>query len=55
EAVFEYHDARKGYVSTSTVTRVVFRLRVLTVPKANVEPTWEQLTNTHRVPDLPTR
>ncbi len=55
EAVFEYHDARKGYVSTSTVTRVVFRLRVLTVPKANVEPTWEQLTSSHRVPDVPSR
>ncbi len=52
EAVFEYHDARKGYVSTSTVTRVVFRLRVLTVPKANVEPTWEQLTSSHRLPPV---
>jgi hypothetical protein len=50
EAVFEYHDARKGYVSTSTVTRVVIRLRVLTVPRANVEPTWAELTSSHRIP-----
>ncbi len=52
EAVFEYHDARKGYVSTSTVTRVVFRLRVLTVPKANVEPVWAELTSSHRIDGL---
>jgi hypothetical protein len=55
EAVFEYHDARKGYVSTSTVTRVVFRLRVLSVPKANVKPLWEQLTSSHRLPPPKTR
>jgi hypothetical protein len=49
EAVFEYQDPRKGYVSTSTVTRVVVRLRVLTVPRANVRPTWEHLTSSHRI------
>jgi hypothetical protein len=50
EAVFEYQDKRKGYVSTSTVTRVIVRLRVLTVPRANVQPTWESITGAFQVP-----
>ncbi|MEM9072483.1 MAG: hypothetical protein AAGE52_28510 [Myxococcota bacterium] len=47
EAVFE-HPVRKGFVTTSTVTRVVLRLRVLTVPHQQIEPTWDDLTTTGR-------
>lgn len=43
EAVFEHRD-RKGFITTSTVTRVVLRLRVLTVPHEKIEPTWDDLT-----------
>ena len=43
EAVFE-HPTRRGYITTSTVTRVVMRLRVLTVPHQQVNPTWDDLT-----------
>ncbi len=45
EAVFEYRGIRKGFVNTSTVTRVVLRLRVLTVPKERVVPVWDELTS----------
>lgn len=50
EAVFEYRGIRKGYVSTSTVTRVVLRLRVLTVPHERVQPTWDQLSGVWNEP-----
>ena len=43
EAVFE-RPGRKGYVTTSQVSRVVLRLRVLTVPIQQMEPTWDDLT-----------
>lgn len=43
EAVFE-RPGRKGYVTTSQVSRVVLRLRVLTVPLQQMEPTWDDLT-----------
>ena len=43
EAVFE-HAQRKGYVTTSTVTRVILRMRVLTVPQQKVERTWDDFT-----------
>ncbi len=43
EAVFEVKD-RKGYVNTSTVTRVVLRLRVLTVSIKKADNTWDDLT-----------
>lgn len=51
EAVFEYLPPRRGFVNTSTVTRVVLRLRVLTVPHERVEPTWDRLTGSFRVPE----
>jgi len=50
EAVFEYPLPRKGYVSTSTVTRVVLRLRVLTVPHDHVRPTWDHLSGAWKIP-----
>jgi len=43
EAVFE-HPKRRGFMTTSTVVRVVLRLRVLTVPHADLTPTWDELT-----------
>lgn len=46
EAVFEYRGVRKGYVNTSTVTRVVLRLRVLSVPRERALPMWEELALT---------
>jgi len=50
EAVFEYKDVRKHFVNTSTVTRVVLRLRVITVPHARLEPAWDRLTSSHNLP-----
>ena len=44
EAVFEYRGARKGFVNTSTVTRVVLRMRSLTVPHESAKPTWGKIT-----------
>ena len=44
EAVFE-HPKRRGFMSTSTVVRVVLRLRVLTVPHEKLTPTWDELTD----------
>lgn len=51
EAVFEYRTPRRGFVNTSTVTRVVLRLRVLTVPHERVAPTWDRLTGEHDLPE----
>ncbi|MCS6798710.1 MAG: hypothetical protein NZ898_09285 [Myxococcota bacterium] len=50
EAVFEYVPPRKGFVNTSTVTRVVLRLRVLTVPLAPraVDAAWDRLSDLRR-------
>ncbi len=46
EAVFEHPDSRRGNFSrTSTVTRVVLRLHVVTVAQSRVVPTWSDLTN----------
>ncbi|MEM9193255.1 MAG: hypothetical protein AAGF12_29035 [Myxococcota bacterium] len=53
EAVFEYRGVRKGFVNTSTVTRVVLRLRVLTVPRERAVPVWDELTSSHRLPSKP--
>lgn len=47
EAVFEYRGVRKGFVNTSTVTRVVLRLRVLTVPRERAVPTWDELSSSN--------
>ncbi|MEM1415841.1 MAG: hypothetical protein AAGH15_13115 [Myxococcota bacterium] len=52
EAVFE-RPGVKGYVTTSTVTRVVLRLRVLTVPLQRAAPTWDDLTASGRRPAAP--
>ena len=46
EAVFEHPSARRGNFSrTSTVTRVVLRLHVVTVSQTRVVPTWSDLTS----------
>lgn len=45
EAVFEQSKGRQvRFSQTSTVTRVVLRLRVLTVASDNLLPTWEEIT-----------
>src|SRR5690606_24999295 len=45
EAVFEQSKGRQvRFSQTSTVTRVVLRLRVLTVARDNLLPTWEEIT-----------
>lgn len=45
EAVFEQAKGRQvRFSQTSTVTRVVLRLRVLTVASDNILPTWEEIT-----------
>jgi hypothetical protein len=51
EAVFEQSKGRQvRFSQTSTVTRVVLRLRVLTVASDNLLPTWEEITGRHDVP-----
>jgi hypothetical protein len=48
EAVFEQTKGRQvRFSQTSTVTRVVLRLRVLTVASDNLLPTWEEITGRH--------
>lgn len=48
EAVFEQSKGRQvRFSQTSTVTRVVLRLRVLTVASDNLLPTWEEITGLH--------
>ncbi len=48
EAVFEQSKGRQvRFSQTSTVTRVVLRLRVLTVSSDNLLPTWEEITGRH--------
>ena len=51
EAVFEHAAPRKGFVNTSTVERVVLRLRVLTVPHERLEKSWEEISGSHDVPE----
>lgn len=51
EAVFEQSKGRQvRFSQTSTVTRVVLRLRVLTVASDNLLPTWEEITGHHDIP-----
>lgn len=51
EAVFEQSKGRQvRFSQTSSVTRVVLRLRVLTVSSDNLLPTWEEITSRHDVP-----
>lgn len=48
EAVFEQTQGRHvRFSQTSSVTRVVMRLRVLTVTPDQLLPTWEEVTGTH--------
>jgi hypothetical protein len=54
EAVFEQSKGRQvRFSQTSTVTRVVLRLRVLTVASDNLLPTWEEITGSHSAVLLP--
>lgn len=51
EAVFEQlHGRHVRFSHTSTVTRVVMRLRVLTVTPEQLLPTWEEVTGSHPIP-----
>ncbi len=51
EAVFEQSKGRQvRFSQTSSVTRVVLRLRVLTVASDNLLPTWEEITSQHDGP-----
>jgi len=51
EAVFEQMQGRHvRFSQTSTVTRVVMRLRVLTVTPEQLLPTWEEVTGSHKIP-----
>lgn len=50
EAVFEQSKGRQvRFSQTSSVTRVVLRLRVLTVSSDNALPTWEEITGRHDI------
>ncbi|MBX7190922.1 MAG: hypothetical protein K1X94_02635 [Sandaracinaceae bacterium] len=50
EAVFEQMQGRHvRFSQTSTVTRVVMRLRVLTVTPEQLLPTWEEVTGSHKI------
>ncbi|MBX3270912.1 MAG: hypothetical protein KF729_11670 [Sandaracinaceae bacterium] len=54
EAVFEQSKGRQvRFSQTSGVTRVVLRLRVLTVSSDNLLPTWEEITGRHDMPVAP--
>ena len=51
EAVFEQTKGRQvRFSQTSSVTRVVLRLRVLTVSSDALLPTWEEITGRHDIP-----
>jgi hypothetical protein len=50
EAVFEQTSGRHvRFSQTSSVTRVVMRLRVLSVTPEQLLPTWEEVTGNHKV------
>jgi hypothetical protein len=52
DAVFEQSKGRQvRFSQTSTVLRVVLRLRVLTVASDSILPTWEEITGHHDVPE----
>jgi hypothetical protein len=51
EAVFEQSRGRQvRFSQTSSVTRVVLRLRVLSVASDSLLPAWEEITGAHEVP-----
>ena len=53
EAVFEQTSGRHvRFSQTSSVTRVVMRLRVLSVTPEQLLPTWEEVTGTHKAADM---
>ncbi len=53
EAVFEQAQGRHvRFSQTSSVTRVVMRLRVLTVTPDQLLPTWEEVTGKHEAVDI---
>ncbi len=53
EAVFEQAQGRHvRFSQTSSVTRVVMRLRVLTVTPDQLLPTWEEVTGSHSVAEI---
>ena len=53
EAVFEQSAGKQARFSqTSTVTRVVLRLRVLSVATEQTVPAWEEITGSHEVQGL---
>lgn len=53
EAVFEQAQGRHvRFSQTSSVTRVVMRLRVLTVTPDQLLPTWEEVTGSHSAAEL---
>lgn len=53
EAVFEQASGRHvRFSQTSSVTRVVMRLRVLSVTPEQLLPTWEEVTGNHKAVDL---
>jgi hypothetical protein len=53
EAVFEQAQGRHvRFSQTSSVTRVVMRLRVLTVTPDQLLPTWEEVTGKHNMDEL---
>lgn len=56
EAVFEQTSGRHvRFSQTSSVTRVVMRLRVLSVTPEQLLPTWEEVTGNHKAQDLKKR
>lgn len=53
EAVFEQTSGRHvRFSQTSSVTRVVMRLRVLSVTPEQLLPTWEEVTGNHKAVDV---
>jgi hypothetical protein len=50
EAVFEHKSKRGSFSHTSTVLRVVLRLRVVTVVPETANHKWKELTGAHKLP-----
>lgn len=49
EAVFEHRNKRGAFSHTSTVLRVVLRLRIVTVVPEAANRRWSELTGAHRI------
>ena len=52
EAVFEHKAKRGSFSHTSTVLRVVLRLRVVTVQPEIANHRWAELTGAHKIPPI---